>query len=232
VRGQQSDLSAATTSYALPSIHAVFPNGTAPVLGQRKDVIPTAGGVIITLFARNLGHLLAPRTTLSLIYRGVQLDTPMTPNIEWILQTSEVAELQSTIPPREAVSSATYTNETDGIRCVTFHPPSPSHLRYLLRCLPLIPCGSSLLCVGRDRYQRVETLLSSDDVAGVDTVRVEWFQAIYSVQWRLLAGEGEKQTLQFVSSEGLGLNYYSNIVTIDYELPLIDRVVTSQYVAW
>ena len=77
----------------------------------------------------------------------------------------------------------------------------------------------------------METLLSSDDVTGMDTVRVEWFQAIYNVQWRLLAGEGEKQTLQLVSSEGLGLNYYSNIVTIDYELPLIDRVVTSQYVA-
>ena len=76
----------------------------------------------------------------------------------------------------------------------------------------------------------METLLSSDDVTGVDTVRVEWLQAIYNVQWRLLAGEGEKQALKFVSSEGLGLNYYSNIVTIDYELPLIDRVVTSQYV--
>jgi hypothetical protein len=78
----------------------------------------------------------------------------------------------------------------------------------------------------------VETLLGTSDVKGVDTVRQEWSQAIYSVQWRLLPGEGEKQTLQFVSSEGLGLNYYSNVVTIDYELPLIDRVVTSQYVVF
>ena len=64
----------------------------------------------------------------------------------------------------------------------------------------------------------------------MDMVQVDWSQGIFSVKWRLLAGEGEKQTLQFVSSEGLGLNYFSNIVTIDYELPLIDRVVTSQYV--
>jgi hypothetical protein len=39
VRGQQSDLSEATTSYALPSIVGVFPNGTTPAVGQRKTLV-------------------------------------------------------------------------------------------------------------------------------------------------------------------------------------------------
>ena len=39
MRGQQSDLSDAFTSYALPSILRVFPNGTTPALGERKTVV-------------------------------------------------------------------------------------------------------------------------------------------------------------------------------------------------
>jgi len=65
----------------------------------------------------------------------------------------------------------------------------------------------------------------------MDMVQVDWSQGIFSVKWRLLAGEGEKQTLQLMTSEGLGYDYYSNVVTIDYEVPVINRVVTSQYVA-
>ena len=87
---------------------------TRPIVLQ----VPTAGGVFITLYARNLGHM-APRTTLSVIFRGEVLDTPVSPNTEWILQTSTVVEMQATVPPRESVASITYTNETDGIRYVT-----------------------------------------------------------------------------------------------------------------
>ena len=87
---------------------------TRPIVLQ----VPTSGGVFITLYARNLGHL-APRTTLSVIFRGEVLDTPVSPNTEWILQTSNVVEMQATVPPRESVTSIAYTNETDGIRYVT-----------------------------------------------------------------------------------------------------------------
>ena len=73
------------------------------------------------------------------------------------------------------------------------------------------------------------TLLSTNGT--MDIVQVDHSQEIYKIDWKLLPGEGQKQTLQVVTSEGLGLDYYSNVVTIDYEVPNINRVVTSQYVA-
>jgi hypothetical protein len=115
VRGQQSDQSTATTSYALPSIHAVFPNGTAPALGQRKEEIPTSGGTTITLYARNMGHTLS-RTVVSIIYRGVRLNTTVTPSREWILQASRVVPMPPAAPPRPNKWFDEYTNTTDGIR--------------------------------------------------------------------------------------------------------------------
>ena len=74
--------------------------------------VPTAGGTFITLYARNLGNQ-APRTTLSVIFRGELLETPVVPKSDWVLLSSRTMELPASPTPREA---QTYVNHTDGIK--------------------------------------------------------------------------------------------------------------------
>ncbi len=79
----------------------------------------------------------------------------------------------------------------------------------------------------------METVVTAGDRStpgATDTVRMDLFQSIYSIQWRLPEGEGEKQPLQLVVIEGVYESYLSNEVTLDYELAHIDRVITGQCV--
>jgi hypothetical protein len=57
VRFQTSDMSTASTSYAPPSILSVNPNGTAATGGEATLHVPTAGGIKLTILARNVGAL-------------------------------------------------------------------------------------------------------------------------------------------------------------------------------
>ena len=57
VRGQPSDMSTASTSYASPSILSVNPNGTAGSHGEAKLHVPTAGGIKLTIMSRNVAAL-------------------------------------------------------------------------------------------------------------------------------------------------------------------------------
>ena len=116
IRGQPSEISSATTSYALPSIEYIFPNGTAPALGERKALVPTAGGVRITLYARNIG-VNAPGTKLSVKYRGEILETPVTASLVYLPLTSSIMQAPTT-PDRMAVSTTQFTSTADGIRYV------------------------------------------------------------------------------------------------------------------
>jgi len=80
------------------------------------------------------------------------------------------------------------------------------------------------------RYQRVETLLSAGNDTVPDTLRVDEYTSIYNIQWLLPKGEGKLQPLQLVVREGVSNMYFSNEVTLDYELAHIDRVITGQCV--
>ncbi len=189
VRGQASELSPVTTSYALPSIHMVFPNGSDPAGNEAKVEVPTAGDIDMQILARNLGHL-ARGTRLNMIFRGVVQSATLDPESEWqVVSRGEV--MQTRRPSRPPVEVETYTSTEDGFR-----------------------------------YRSTSTLVSSS--ASGDLVFVVLEREIYLLTWRLPSGEGQLQTMQLVVTELTGETYLSNVVTINYEIPQIDRVVTNQ----
>jgi hypothetical protein len=116
IRGQPSELSSATTGYALPSLHYIFPNGTVPPFGERKTLVPPAGGVPITLYARNIG-VMAPGTKLAVKYRGEVLETPLAASLIFLPYSSSLEVVPATAD-RMPVVTTTYTDTEDGIRWV------------------------------------------------------------------------------------------------------------------
>ena len=176
-------------------ISYVFPNGTGPIAGQSKTIVPTVGKIAITIYARNVAQFLKGAKA-SFVFRNEVRGEPVTPTTQWISVSSTTMSVPHNAS-RGDTDSTIVTNTTDGIR-----------------------------------YQTVSTVTSrGSGPATNDTLRVDVYREIYNIQWPLPAGEGKLQPLKLMVTFQ-GINYYSNEVTIDYESPQLDRVVTMQYVLW
>jgi hypothetical protein len=183
-----------------------------------------------------------------MIFRGETLGDPLNPQSDWI-QLSETSEtLPVTVPPRPASRTTLSHSPIDGIRCGNTRalrlcyapPPPPTPTPFFLLMQALDCCGvfawlrpphhytPTPFC----RYQVTQTVVAGGDMSSAlfDTVVTTVQQEVYNIQWMLPAGQGSGQTLQLLVSQAFGDSWTSNIVTIDYDIPIVNRVVTSQCV--
>ncbi len=80
------------------------------------------------------------------------------------------------------------------------------------------------------QYRIVEVVVERGDMSQntSDVVSVSTSRETYGLKWSLPSGEGERHTVQLLVSNAQGDTFLSNVMTLDYDVARIDRVVTTQ----